>query len=360
MRQSLFLSCVLLSQLLTDWRPAHADNSAVGIGGDIIFRLGYNGVYDTEDTVVESNDFLALMIASPEFYFGNALSVISEVRLEDVRPPLGDRAFEDEGLFVRKLFLDDDVNNNLSLQFGKFTPSFSFASLVTPGMYGNNYNKEIELIERVGLGVEYTIDTGSAGEHKISASTFYDDTSVLSDSWGSRRGPKERSDGGASNTGTLESFALSLEGSNLSQLPGFTYKLGLLHQARGEDGVADENGVLVAAMRSHSLSRDRSLTWIAEVAPIWNFEGTDDDIVYSSAGLVYQDGPWTSVLSGTYRRRDLASGGTFDDYSVQTSLDYQFGNGLSLAFAHEFLRAQNVRSRRIGVRLSKVIDLGVK
>jgi len=224
-------------------------------------------------------------------------------------------------------------------------------------MYGNNYNKEIELIERIGLGAEYTLDAGDAGKHKLSASTFFDDTSFLSDSLGSSRGPKQLTSGGASNTESFESFAVALEGSELKTLPGFTYKLGLLHQARGVDGVADENGVLFAATRSHDLGDGESLTWVGEVAPFWNFEGTDDNIVYSSAGLVYQSGRWTTVLSGTYRRRDLVCGGTFNDYSVQTSLDYDFGNGISLAVAHEFLRNENVRSRRIGIRLSKVIDL---
>lgn len=357
-RLNLGLFWALLLPMTTMARDAPAESQRFELGGDVIFRLGYNGVYDADSPLDETNDFLALMIASPEFHFGESVSIKSEIRLEDIRPPTKDRAFEDEGLFVRKLFSEYRVHDNLSLQIGKFTPSFSFASLVTPGMYGNNYNKEIELIERIGIGAEYTIDTGSAGTYRISGSTFFDDTSFLSDSLGSSRGPKTRNDGGASNTGSLESFTLSFEGLNFDRVPGFRYKVGLLHQAAGRDGTSDENGFLLAAMRTYQMERDRSWTWIAEVAPLWNYEGTEDDIVYTSAGLVYASGPWTTVVSGTYRQRDLAAGDRYNDYSLQTSLDYQFGNGLSFAIAHEFLRSQNVKSRRLGLRLSKTILLG--
>lgn len=340
--------------------PTHADANETPIewGGNVIFRLGYNGVYDADSVLSETNDFLALMIASPEISLGPQLTFKSEFRLEDVRPPSEDRFFEDEGLFARKLFAEVKVTDQLTIQAGKFTPSFSFASLVTPGMYGNNYNKEIELIERVGFGADYRFTNSNGASYTVSAASFFDDTSILSDSLGSSRGRKSRDDGGASNTESFESFAFSLQGSDFSSAPGLSYKIGLLHEARGEGDSRDENGFLIAAARSLPLSRERSFTWIAEIAPIWNFEGSADDVVYASGGLVYEEGPWTGVVSGTYRERRLATGGRFDDYSIQTSIDYAFGGGLSLAIAHEFLRAQNNRSRRVGVRLSKVIELG--
>lgn len=358
MRSGNVLAYVLL--MIAPAFPTFADTGSTGIelGGNVIFRLGYNGVYDADAALPETNDYLALMIASPKVSFGPRVTLKSEFRLEDVRPPFEDRAFEDEGLFARKLFADVKVSDRLSIQAGKFTPSFSFASLVTPGMYGNNYNKEIELIERVGFGADYRLTSSGNASYVISAATFFDDTSFLSDSLGSSRGNKARSDGGASNTESFESFTLSVQGSELIQFPGLTYQLALIHEARGEGDSNDESGFLVAATRTYPLARDRSFTWIAEIAPIWNFEGSADDVVYTSGGLVYTQGPWTGVISGTYRERELAGGGRFDEYSIQTSIDYAFGGGLSLAVAHEFLRAQNDRSRRIGVRLSKVVELG--
>jgi len=329
------------------------------IGGNVIFRLSYDGIYSAESPRTESNDLFIEMVASPEIHFTERFSINSEIRLENASPPTEDRYFENETLFVRKLFLNYDINDRLSLQAGKFTPSFSFASLVTPGMYGNNYSKEIELIERVGVAAEYTFDAGASGQHTLSASTFFDDTSILSDSLdlGGQRSRNRLSDGGASNTESFESFTVALEGNDISQLPGFTYKLAYIHEAAGEGDAADENGFLVAAMQSFPVGNGQSLTLIGEVAPLWNFQGTADNIVYASAGVVYRTNPWTAILSGTGRWRDLATGGTFNDYALQTSVEYDLGRGTSIGLAHEFTRDQNLNNQRIGFRFSQVLGL---
>ena len=329
------------------------------IGGNILFRLAYDGDYDAETPRTESNDLFLEMIASPEFQLTRKFSINAEIRIENAGPPTEDRYFEDETLFVRKLFLNYDINDRLSIQAGKFTPTFAFASLVTPGMYGNSYNREIELIERIGFGAEYTFDAGASGQHTLSASTFFDDTSFLSDSLdlGGRRGRNRLADGGASNTDSLESFTVALEGNEISRLPGFTYRLAYIHEAAGEGDVADEDGFLVAAMQSLRLGDRQSLTLIGEIAPLWNFEGTADNIIYASAGLVYQTSPWPVTLSGTGRWRELATGGTFNDYAVQTSVEYDFGRGTSIALAHEFTQDQNLDNQRIGFRFSQVLGL---
>ncbi|MEL7505076.1 MAG: hypothetical protein AAFN18_21690 [Cyanobacteria bacterium J06554_6] len=329
------------------------------IGGNVIFRFSYDGIYNAETPRTESNDLFVEMVASPEIHFTERFSINSEIRLENASPPTEDRYFEDQTLFVRKLFLNYDINDRLSVQAGKFTPSFAFASLVTPGMYGNNYSKEIELIERVGVGAEYTFDAGASGQHTLSASTFFDDTSILSDSLdlGGRRRRNRLADGGASNTESFESFMVALEGNNISQLPGFTYKLAYIHEASGAGDVADENGFLVAAKQSFPVGDGQSLTLIGEIAPLWNFQGTADNIVYTSAGVVYRADPWTAILSGTSRWRELATGGTFNDYALQTSVEYDFGRGTSIALAHEFTQDQNLDNQRIGFRFSQVLGL---
>lgn len=328
------------------------------IGGDVLFRFAYDGDYDAEAPRTESNDLFFEMIASPEFQFTERFSLNAEIRLENASPPTADRYFEDQTLFVRKLFVNYDVNDRLSLQAGKLTPTFAFASLVTPGMYGNSYNREIELIERIGFEAQYTFDAGTSGQHTLSASTFFDDTSFLSDSLdlGGRRGRNRLSDGGASNTESFESFTVALEGREISWLPDFTYRLAYIHEAAGEGDVADENGFLVAAMQSFPLGNGQSLTLIGEIAPLWNFEGTADNIIYASAGMVYQTDPWTMTLSGTGRWRDLASGDTFDDYSVQTAVGYDLGRGTTVEIAHEFSRDQNANSSQIGFRFIQVFD----
>ncbi|MEO1148621.1 MAG: hypothetical protein AAFY26_23880 [Cyanobacteria bacterium J06638_22] len=107
------------------------------IDGNVIARLGYDAAYDAEPPRIESNDLFVQIIASPEIHLTDRFSINAEIRLETIRPPTGDRYFEDHGLFVRSLYAEYAVGDRLSRQAGKFTPSFAFASVVTPGMYGN-------------------------------------------------------------------------------------------------------------------------------------------------------------------------------------------------------------------------------
>ena len=195
-------------------------------------------------------------------------------------------------------------------------------------------------------------------QHTLTFNTFFDDTTVFSESLGNNRGRNSRSDGGASNTEGLDSFTLSLEGRDMERFPGLTYKVGLIHQARGVDGVADEQGISVSLLQNYQTLGGVNWTLIGEVAALENFEGTADDIVYASAGLVYNKGPWTAILSGTYRPRFVADDDDFDDYTIQTSIEFDLGKGFSLALAHEFNRDENADNKRLGFRFSKVIQLG--
>lgn len=347
--------CSKPSQVLSQ---ESTDQAFPRISGNIISRLGYNGDYFSDEPLIEADDGFVQIIASPVVHFSENFRFISELRVETVNPPFEDRAFEDQGLFARILLAEYSISERLSVHAGKMTPSFALASLVTPGMFGNSYNREIELIDRVGFGGAYTFGGNGKGEHTLSFNTFFKDTSIFSESLGTNRGRNSVNDGGASNTEGFDSFAVSLKGSGLDQFPGLTYKLGYLHQARGVDGVADENGIAASFLQTFETAKGNNWTLIGEVAAFENFDGTADNIVYASAGLVFETGPWTAVLSGTHRPRFLEGGADFDDFTLQTSLEYDFGNGVSVAIAHEFNRDENADNRRLGFRLSKVIELG--
>lgn len=357
-----FISATLLALVCLVAHPAFAQETASRpyphISGNIITRLGYNGDYRSDAPLIEANDLFIQVIASPIVQFSKRLRFNTELRVETVVPPTEDRAFEDQGLFARILQLEYDVTERFSVQAGKSTPSFALASFVIPGMFGNSYNKEIELIDRVGFGGSYKFGGGANGRHTLALNTFFKDTSVFSESLGTGRGRNSIEDGGASNTEGFDSFTLSLEGRDIARFPGLTYKLGLIHQSRGVDGVADERGFSASVVQTYETAEGNLWTLIGEFAAFDNFEGTADNIVYASAGLVYQTGPWTAVLSGTWRPRHLADGRDFDDYSVQTSIEYDLGKGFSVAVAHEFNRDENLDNRRLGFRLSKIIELG--
>ncbi|MEM1268067.1 MAG: hypothetical protein AAGI50_18830 [Pseudomonadota bacterium] len=324
------------------------------IEGDVIFRLAYDYDYKTDARTATAQDVALKMEARPSLQVSETFGISSEIRLENAGPPSDNRYFEEQALFVRKLFMLYDPTDQLSLYAGKLTPAFAFFSLNIPGMYGNSYSKEIELIERVGLGGDYRISTGT-WRHTLSAVLFFEDTSILSDSLITNRGRTDLEDGGASNTETLESLTLALEGT--TPAPGFTYRIAYLREAAGAGDVGDEEGVLIAAKQTIDLAGGRSLDMVGEFSALSQFEGSADDIMYISGGLSYATGPWRGTLSGTYRPRDLATGGVFEDYSLQTALSYSIRDDLALEVAHEFTRDRDDTGQRVGLRLNKTIDL---
>ncbi|MEM6634563.1 MAG: hypothetical protein AAF667_01610 [Pseudomonadota bacterium] len=327
------------------------------IDGDIIYRLAFDDLYSAEDGRVSAQDLAVKIEARPAFQFTERFRLGTEIRLENEGPPTADRYFEEQALFVRKSFLEYDLTENLSILGGKFTPSFAFFSLEIPGMYGNSFSKEIELIERVGFAADYRFDLGIPGFHMLSAAAFFDDTSILSDSLINSRGQKRLEDGGASNTESLESFSLAFEGRDVGPRQGFTYKFALLHEAAGQGDVSDENGVLIAAKQSLDFANGANLGIFGEAAALENFEGSADDVNFLSLGLSYLSGPWRTTVSGTYRPRDLATGGTVQDYSLQIAVSYSLRDDLAIEVAHEFSRDQGLRGDQIGFRLNKLVDL---
>lgn len=334
-----------------------AANENSRFGGLVSLRFAISQSYDSEAQRPDAFEAFPGMISNVDVIATERLTFRTEIRAETVRPPTDDRYFEDVGLFVRSAFADYDFGDTV-LTFGKFTPSFAVASFVTPGIFGNNYNKDYELIERIGFGLAYTHDAGSAGTYAFSGSTFFKDTSVLSDSLGSSRGRADITDGGAGNTESLESFAVSLNATSIAALPGYTFQLGLLHQAAGQGDVDDEQGAALAVTKDIPLLNDRSVLLIGEVAGFDNFEGTADSIEYYNAGISYITGPWNLVLSGTYRVRDLGFGGDLDDYSVQIHATYDFGNGWLVGVANEFSAFNEAESNQFAIRFARNIPIG--
>ena len=351
------LSCLGLGWFST---PVSAEDASDSIyprlGGNIITRLGYNGDYESDPPLVEADDIFLQVIASPIFRFSERLRFVTEVRVENISPPSNDRFFEDQGLFARILLAEYSASEEFTIHAGKMTPSFALASFAIPGMFGNSYNKEIELIDQVGIGGSYSFGPPDRGHHTLTFNTFFEDTGFTSESFGNNRGRTSIEDGGASNTESFESYALPLEGSDLDALPGLTYKVGFLHRAKGQDGVDDENGVSATLVQELEGANGADWTLIGEVAGLENFEGSADDIVYASAGIVYRKGPWMGILSGTYRPRYVEDGEDFEDYSIQISAEYDLGNGYSLAIAHEFNRDENADNKRLVFRFAKLID----
>ena len=148
-----------------------------------------------------------------------------------------DKIFEDHKLFINKLILSYSTDSGITLYGGKFNPSVGLDYHVFPGIWGYQKVEEYAIVERLGYGIALKQNFEDLGTHKLDVSTFFKDTTSLSNSVITDRGKTKKSDGGVSNTQDFSSYSISLEGKNFFSLSnnfvdGLSYKLGHAKQSK--------------------------------------------------------------------------------------------------------------------------------
>jgi len=365
---------------------AFSMNLALGIGGNAVlaaeesppfieayasFELQNDWTYDSDDRDNERNELYTTIEPTVIMHFTDGLSLTAHGVLEPVRDPEPgeDRYFGDEGLYVQDLFLSYDADN-FSVLGGKFTPNFGRAWDIAPGIYGSDFAEDYELAERIGLGASYTFESQSLGSHTLSASTFFLDTSIFSESAFTNRGRTRKSDGGVSNTESLESFAIALDGGDFpetlfgdtfpgqSPVKGLTYQLALVSQAAGEDGDSRETGVVASIAHQFPVARMVALEPLVEYAYFFNADGVEDqDRQYVTAGataIIHED--WNAAVSYT-RRETMPSGASnVGDNLFQVSAGYAFGFGLGVDVGWRYADEDDVDNYTLGALLTYCLN----
>ena len=149
--------------------------------------------FRSQDPDNEHNQLYATI--EPEATIGlfRGLSLYVHAVIEPMidQTPGEDRFFEDHGIFIEDLYLQYEANlgavgaNVLGARVwgGKFTPGFGIAWDLAPGIYGTDFAGDgYEFSERWGFGGAFTLSGDRIGAHTISASTFFVDTTPLSES----------------------------------------------------------------------------------------------------------------------------------------------------------------------------------
>lgn len=283
--------------------------------------------------------------------------------------PGEDCYFCQHGFFVEALSLKWE-EDRYYLIGGKFGPNFAIAWDAAAGVYGTDISEDdIELAERIGLGGGFTfVQDDDLGSHTLSGSIFFADTSILSESFGTNRGRFEVDDGGPSNTESLESFAVAIDGEEFAALPGFRYHIGGVRQKVDtivdEDGnvlpgneIDDEYRFAVAGEWAIEADSDTIFTPLLEYVRFWNAEGTKDenrDYLTASALLEYQN--WNMALAYTGKFVENPDGTDRTDYALQVSGGYAFDFGMTADIGYKYDRAEGIDSHIFGVLL--VYELG--
>ncbi|MBL4667096.1 MAG: hypothetical protein JKY04_06940 [Sneathiella sp.] len=315
------------------------------LSGEVSIEIQNDWTHKSDDPSAEINDLYPMVNLATTVGFTPELTLNLEATLEPVEDASDDRAFEDLGAYVGAFTLNYDTDD-FSIYAGKFSANFGIAWDATPGLSWGNLSEDYELAEMLGIGG--SVSFNAAGRHTISASTFFLDTTFLSDSAGTSRGPIDKSDGGAANTESFESFAVALDG-NFKELDGFRYHIGFSSAAEGDDGTTNQLGYAAGLEYEIPLNEDIALTPLFEIAYLKDVGGIEgDDTLYSTAGLTLAFGSWTATSS--YQRRDIESaGGDTDDYIADVTLGYEFDFGLGVSAGYRLVDESDVNSQVLGI-----------
>lgn len=206
------------------------------------------------------------LFLSPEWSIQNVIHIEP---VGETEPNGGTAAFRYQAAYIEELRLDWRPTQRLSLYGGKFSAPFGRGHHDFPGLLLDVRAHEVYLIrESLGFGGTATVISDARfGEHDISAAVFGFDTSFLSETAFTRERCCERDferfsrntrrQGGAGNTGQMDSVVLAIDGDKMPFLPNTSYHLSLLSRGAGVDGTKRETG-LAAGLR-HEITWNRDL-----------------------------------------------------------------------------------------------------
>lgn len=315
------------------------------LSGEISLELENDWTHDSDDPDAEITNLYPTIDLAAQLAFTPELSANLEATLEAVEDATDDRAFEDLGAYIGVLTVNYNTDA-FSVYAGKFGANFGIAWDATSGLGWGNLSDDYEIAEVLGFGGGVNFNAG--GQHTLSSSVFFSDTTFLSDSLGDSRGPLEESDGGPANTESLESFALALDG-RFDAAEGFRYHIGFSSLAEGDDGDSNQLGYAFGVEYEIPLNDDFTLTPIVEIAYLDNAGGIqNDDKLYTTIGATLGYGSWS--FTSSYQRRDIESGSSdTNDYFADATVGYEFDFGLFVAAGYRFAEEDGVDRRDVGI-----------
>ncbi len=341
------------------------------VSGHIDLSIHADSIIDAPDEDEEINEVFSHSHADLKLHMNEEVSINTKVKLEGESSGHshqhsssfhGDKYFEDHELFVQELTVNYD-NDDIALYAGKFNPIVGIDYHSMPGVYGYQKVEEYAILERIGAGVGLKVDSKNYGNHRIDVSSFFDDTTFLSDSLINQRGHTSEEDGGISNTEDFSSYAVSLGAENL-QVPaakvlnGFSYRVGAATQAKGSGDDSDETRYTAAVGYEVKITEDVSAKIITEYADVSHWGGEEHhDRAYRTAatGLYYKG--WNAAVSYTDIGNDAEDDhDDHDGYVAQVSGGYKFDNGIGVDLGYRNSDEDGDKRDTVGLLVSYSIS----
>lgn len=359
MQAALFLAVAMLMPLAINPQSARADDgkSYPRVEASISIEVQNDATYKSQDEDAELNDLFTTTEPEVTFHFNRQLSLLIHGVLEPVRDPApgDDRVFEDHGFYLEEIKLEYDADWIFGFG-GKFAPNFGLAWDTAPGVYGTDFAEDYEFAENIGFGGGFAYSSDAVGTHGVSASTFFQDYSILSDSAITSRGHTRVSDGGVGNTGDFSSFAVSIDGAEMPIAPGFAYHAAFIQRGNGKGDAEDEKGLVFSGSYAVDL-QGVTVTPLVEYAHFFDADGVkDQERGFLTTALQLEWRNWNLALSRTSRDTNRPNAGNIDDILYQVSAGYSFDLGLTADVGWKIAEEEGVEAQTIGFLLTYARD----
>ena len=321
---------LLAATFLTTLFSASTAEATPSVSGEWVFEAQLEHGYDSDDADNERTNLFGRSELLPTIQLNDKFFIDGTLVLEPLQDSKAGAStvFDQEGIFVEnvKLNYQDDAFHAFA---GKFNPDFGSAWDWGRGIWSEDFAEDYEVTQKIGFGGAYTLGDANIGNHTFTASTFYNDTTLLSESIITKIDRVRQSDGGAGNTQDFSSYVFSLAGEDAGGVGGLSYQVALRHLGAADNSTTgdDENGFTAGAGYEFAVSNDVILDGLLEYANISNYEGTTEDREYIYANLITTiDENWNVTAGYTHRKTEDIALADVNDHLLQLSGGYDFGN----------------------------------
>ena len=154
---------LIVCALLVMTPVAAEDDRQAGLSGAIGLRMHVNDVNRADENEIEVSEAFLRSGIEITYDFGNGFSIGASASLEGEPVAYGEARYHDLFFDDHPLAVDDLVLNYVygqaHLYAGKFTAPIGMDAGDFPGIYTYLTIEEYEIADRLGLGLNYTVET---------------------------------------------------------------------------------------------------------------------------------------------------------------------------------------------------------
>lgn len=346
------------------------------VDGQILFEVRGDRILNSKQQGIETN--AGYVNIEPDFTlnFNENWSVKTGVRIlpmrqrqyqypERSRSILGDNTginrsinIDDSGAVVEELKAQFE-NEDMKFSAGKFNPTFAtlYRRNKRIGLFTTDITEDYELREMLGFSGSALLE-----DSEITLSTFFQDTTSLSNSAVKRRKSRDRRDFAAANTGTLSSYSLTIEGRKFLGVENLFYNFG--YRSLGTDESQDtkrETGISANLEYLHKIGRNTSIIPVFEYVKINNFTGRRNrNGEYLTTSLIAKYSSWNLSVTSVFRNLDNNYEASLRqknrDRLLQLNVGYKFTNNIALDVSRAEIKEDSKKASALGFILSYLYE----